>query len=175
MPLLSQLFPPHHTLPSDRFHSVAPSFPLQHFNILTSVPTRSPGLWPPLRTHSYFLSNPRTSLSGQTLPGPLFQKADLIATRTLQSHWLGSVFCAFNFLHLFLFISFSSALWLRTRGKAWRAGISILGEKKQHKKKKPTQIDRPESSEWLYGFSAQRWARGSCSHARPATRRLNTK
>lgn len=41
-------FPPNIPFPSDRCHAVASSFPLQQFNILTSVSTRSPYPPPPI-------------------------------------------------------------------------------------------------------------------------------
>lgn len=94
---------------SDSFHSVAPSFPLQHFHILTSVSTC---------ILSYFLSNPRNFLLAKHQS--LLLTALLFTTQTLQSPWLGPVFCPFYFLAFSLHLS-----------PSWRAGISIL--KKKHK------------------------------------------
>lgn len=128
--LLSQLFTRHCTFPSDHFHSVAPSFPLQHF-------TRSPSPWPPHRTLSYLLSNPRTSSFGRNLPKPLFHSADLFTT-PVSLAWP-------RVLHIFLPLNPNN----RAIEETHEVHELVFSEKQ-------TQIDRPESSGRLYGFSAWR-------------------
>ena len=149
---LDQLFTQHFR----RFHSVAPRSLLQRF----SIP------WPPLSALPYYLpyylSDSRTALLEE-----LSLKLHIRTHTTASSSVWRSPQHLLLFLHIFFLFSLSSTLWLRNREEAQRAEFSILGEK--------AQIDRPDSSGWLYGFLVRRWARGSCSHVRPATRRLNTK
>lgn len=123
-PHLSTLPPLHCTLPSDRSILLPWAFfSFQHFNILTSVSTRYPSPWPPHRTLSYFLSNPRTSVLAKLYPGLSCKPQTSLQ---LQSPWLGP-----SFEHsTFSLVLFISILWLNNRGEAWRAGISFL-EKKQ--------------------------------------------
>lgn len=91
--------------------------------------TRSQSPWPPLHTLSYFLSNPRTSLLAEFYLG--LSSKPHFTTHTLRSPWPGLVFYKFYSLSLPFHLFFPPHP--RNKGEAWRAGISILKQRKQKK------------------------------------------
>lgn len=83
-------------------------------------------------SHSFIVSNPWPSVLARLYTS--FSSKLPASLQLVHSSLLG---LAWPFAHstvcLCLFISFSSTLWVRNRGEAWRAEISILRKKKKKK------------------------------------------